>query len=95
MAGTPSFSSATSIPTTGRCTFSERQHRDPHGEIVCLLGGNASGKTTTLKAVLGMVIPSAGDILLDGEVVTNCSTSVRVPAVAYRWFGRTAGCSSA
>ena len=48
------------------------------GEIVCLLGGNASGKTTTLKAVLGMVIPSAGDILLDGEVVTNWSTSDRV-----------------
>jgi branched-chain amino acid transport system ATP-binding protein len=48
------------------------------GEIVCLLGGNASGKTTTLKTVLGMVIPSAGDILLDGEVVTDWTTSQRV-----------------
>lgn len=48
------------------------------GEIVCLLGGNASGKTTTLKTVLGMVIPSAGEILLDGEVVTTASTSERV-----------------
>ncbi len=48
------------------------------GEIVCLLGGNASGKTTTLKAVLGMVIPSAGDILLEGEVITRWSTSDRV-----------------
>jgi branched-chain amino acid transport system ATP-binding protein len=48
------------------------------GEIVCLLGGNASGKTTTLKAVLGMVIPTAGDILLEGEVVTRWSTSERV-----------------
>jgi branched-chain amino acid transport system ATP-binding protein len=48
------------------------------GEIVCLLGGNASGKTTTLKTVLGMVIPSAGDVLLDGEVVTDWSTSRRV-----------------
>jgi branched-chain amino acid transport system ATP-binding protein len=48
------------------------------GEIVCLLGGNASGKTTTLKTVLGMVIPSAGDVLLDGEVVSDWPTSKRV-----------------
>ncbi len=48
------------------------------GEIVCLLGGNASGKTTTLKAILGMVIPSSGDVLLEGEVVTDAPTSERV-----------------
>ncbi|HLA66440.1 MAG TPA: ABC transporter ATP-binding protein [Acidimicrobiia bacterium] len=48
------------------------------GEIVCLLGGNASGKTTTLRAILGMVIPSSGDVLLDGEVVTKWPTSDRV-----------------
>ena len=48
------------------------------GEIVCLLGGNASGKTTTLKTILGMVIPSTGDLLLDGEVVTEQPTSYRV-----------------
>jgi len=48
------------------------------GEIVCLLGGNASGKTTTLKTVLGMVIPSSGDVLLDGEVVSGWTTSERV-----------------
>ncbi len=47
------------------------------GEIVCLLGGNASGKTTTLKTILGMVIPSSGEILLDGEKVTEWSTSRR------------------
>lgn len=48
------------------------------GEIVCLLGGNASGKTTTLKAVLGMVIPTTGDVLLNGEVCSDRSTSYRV-----------------
>src|SRR5690606_18583263 len=48
------------------------------GEIVCLLGGNASGKTTTLKTILGMVIPSSGDVLLDGEVVSEWPTSRRV-----------------
>ena len=45
------------------------------GEIVCLLGGNASGKTTTLKAVLGMVVPSSGELLLDGEVISGLSTT--------------------
>jgi len=48
------------------------------GEIVCLLGGNASGKTTTLKTILGMVMPSSGDVLIDGEVVTDRPTSERV-----------------
>ncbi len=48
------------------------------GEIVCLLGGNASGKTTTLKTILGMVIPTSGDVLLDGEVVSDKPTSYRV-----------------
>jgi len=41
------------------------------GEIVCLLGGNASGKTTTLKTILGMVTPSEGEVRLDGEVVSG------------------------
>jgi branched-chain amino acid transport system ATP-binding protein len=44
------------------------------GEMVCLLGGNASGKTTTLKTVLGYVKPSEGDVLLDGVVVTGLPT---------------------
>jgi branched-chain amino acid transport system ATP-binding protein len=39
------------------------------GEMVCLLGGNASGKTTTLKTILGYVIPSSGVVELDGEDV--------------------------
>ena len=30
------------------------------GELVCLLGGNASGKSTTLKTILGIVRPRAG-----------------------------------
>ena len=48
------------------------------GEIVCLLGGNASGKTTTLKAILGMVEPSSGEVVLDGEVVNGRPTSYMV-----------------
>ena len=48
------------------------------GELVCLLGGNASGKTTTLKTLLGMVIPTFGEVLLNGEVVNGKPTSFRV-----------------
>ena len=38
----------------------------PRGHIVCLLGGNASGKSTTMKVILGLVRPRAGDVLFDG-----------------------------
>ncbi len=48
------------------------------GELVCLLGGNASGKTTTLKTLLGMVTPTSGEVVLDGEVVNKQPTSYRV-----------------
>jgi branched-chain amino acid transport system ATP-binding protein len=49
------------------------------GEIVCLLGGNASGKTTTLKTILGYVIPTEGDVFLDGERINGIPTQRLVP----------------
>jgi branched-chain amino acid transport system ATP-binding protein len=45
------------------------------GEIVCLLGGNASGKSTTLKTILGMVTPSQGEVLYRGEPIGGLSTT--------------------
>jgi branched-chain amino acid transport system ATP-binding protein len=45
------------------------------GEIVCLLGGNASGKSTTLKTILGMVTPSEGEVLFDGQPIGGLSTT--------------------
>ncbi|MGZ8593717.1 MAG: ATP-binding cassette domain-containing protein, partial [Actinomycetota bacterium] len=45
------------------------------GEMVCLLGGNASGKTTTLKTVLGYVRPSEGEVVLEGDVVSGLPTA--------------------
>ena len=48
------------------------------GELVCLLGGNASGKSTTLKTVLGIVRPRTGTVTFAGEDVTGRSTSYRI-----------------
>jgi branched-chain amino acid transport system ATP-binding protein len=48
------------------------------GELVCLLGGNASGKSTTLKTVLGIVRPREGCVRFAGEDVTERSTSHRI-----------------
>ena len=50
------------------------------GEMVCLLGGNASGKTTTLKTILGIVEPTQGSVYLDGTEVNGWSTAERVKA---------------
>jgi branched-chain amino acid transport system ATP-binding protein len=48
------------------------------GELVCLLGGNASGKSTTLKTILGIVQPRTGAVRFAGEDVTRRSTSYRI-----------------
>ena len=48
------------------------------GELVCLLGGNASGKSTTLKTILGIVKPKKGSVHFDGENVTGRTTSHRI-----------------
>jgi branched-chain amino acid transport system ATP-binding protein len=48
------------------------------GELVCLLGGNASGKSTTLKTILGIVNPRNGAVRFAGEDVTARSTSYRI-----------------
>jgi branched-chain amino acid transport system ATP-binding protein len=48
------------------------------GELVCLLGGNASGKSTTLKTVLGIVKPRNGSVRFEGEDLTARPTSYRI-----------------
>jgi branched-chain amino acid transport system ATP-binding protein len=44
------------------------------GEIVCLLGGNASGKTTTMKTIIGLVRPTEGTVELEGRRIDRIST---------------------
>jgi branched-chain amino acid transport system ATP-binding protein len=48
------------------------------GELVSLLGGNASGKSTTLKTILGLVQPRRGTVEFRGEDVTQRTTSYRI-----------------
>jgi len=53
------------------------------GQIVCLLGGNASGKSTTMKIILGLLRPRAGTVRFDGDDITGIST----PSVIRRGIG--------
>src|SRR5262245_39472587 len=45
------------------------------GELVCLLGGNASGKSTTMKTILGLVKPRTGTVTFRGERIDGLKTS--------------------
>jgi len=45
------------------------------GELICLLGGNASGKSTTLKTILGIVRPRDGEVVLNGAVINKKPTN--------------------
>jgi branched-chain amino acid transport system ATP-binding protein len=64
------------------------------GEIVCLLGGNASGKSTTMKTILGVVRPSAGRVEFEGRRIDGLPTEaivrrgISLVPEARRIFGR-------
>jgi branched-chain amino acid transport system ATP-binding protein len=64
------------------------------GEIVCLLGGNASGKSTTMKTILGMVRPSEGRVEFDEQRIDRLPTEmivrrgISLVPEARRIFGR-------
>ena len=42
-----------------------------HGELICLLGPSGCGKTTTLRMIAGFLPPDAGEIRVDGQVVSS------------------------
>jgi branched-chain amino acid transport system ATP-binding protein len=44
------------------------------GELVCLLGGNASGKSTTLKTILGVCKVKKGEVKLNGKRIDGKPT---------------------
>jgi branched-chain amino acid transport system ATP-binding protein len=48
------------------------------GQILAFLGHNGAGKTTTLKTVMGMLRPSAGEVLFDNKRIDRLSVADRV-----------------
>jgi branched-chain amino acid transport system ATP-binding protein len=48
------------------------------GEIVSLLGGNACGKSTTMKTIMGIVRPVRGSVMFEGQEIHNLPTAERV-----------------
>jgi len=48
------------------------------GEIIALLGGNASGKSTTMKTIMGVVLPTRGQVIYEGEAIERLATAERV-----------------
>jgi branched-chain amino acid transport system ATP-binding protein len=47
-----------------------------HGEIVCLLGRNGVGKSTTLKSIIGLVHPRSGEVIFKGQNVAGMAPHV-------------------
>jgi len=48
------------------------------GEVVTLIGANGAGKSTTMKTISGLLNPSAGSILFEGEDITRMRAHIRV-----------------
>jgi branched-chain amino acid transport system ATP-binding protein len=44
------------------------------GEIVTLIGANGAGKSTTLRSITGLVVPTAGEILFEGTLLNGVPT---------------------
>jgi branched-chain amino acid transport system ATP-binding protein len=50
------------------------------GELVCLLGANGAGKSTTLRAISGLVRPTAGRILFEDRAITGAEPAAVLAA---------------
>jgi phospholipid/cholesterol/gamma-HCH transport system ATP-binding protein len=55
-----------------------------YGEVLALIGGSGSGKTTLLRLMLGLELPSAGEIRVFGHALGRCAQS-DLERVRYRW----------
>ena len=53
------------------------------GEFVCIVGSNGCGKTTTLKSILGLLKPFAGEVRVDGKDTLSMTDKERAKYFAY------------
>ena len=63
------------------------------GEMVALVGANGAGKTTTLRTISGLIHPSQGEILFEGEPIHKLEAFEvvkRDPAVIAAYLGEPA-----
>lgn len=56
------------------------------GELLCVLGSSGCGKTTTLNMVGGFLMPDEGQILLDGQDITNLSPEERPVSTVFQSY---------
>ena len=55
----------------------------PEGQITCLLGPNACGKSTVLKLACGLLKPDSGQIILDGRDTKSLTPKERARLISY------------
>jgi branched-chain amino acid transport system ATP-binding protein len=54
----------------------------PKGKVVTLIGSNRAGKTTTMRAISGMIKPTAGEINLHGKRIGTLSYTITKQGLA-------------
>ena len=58
------------------------------GELVAMIGVNGSGKSTLLRTLAGLLSPIAGNVLLEGRPLSQCSARERARSIAVVLTGR-------
>ena len=62
----------------GKTVISDLSFNVRKGEIFGFLGSNGSGKTTTIRALLGLYVPTGGELLVDGKKYNPEDTGIKV-----------------
>ena len=63
------------------------------GEVVTLIGANGAGKSTTLRAITGLLTPRSGRVVFEGEDITGMSRHTGSSRAGSRWPRKDAGSS--